>query len=80
MANLTLQANLFSVFFVSGSVSEGATRFQLKIFDTKISFNSTSGECITFKQRQKPEFFFAVSNFIELILINEVLLCVAKIA
>ena len=34
------------VFLVSGGLSEGARPFPLKIFDTKISVNSTSGECI----------------------------------
>ena len=29
-----------------GGISEGTRPFPLKIFDTKISFNSTSGECI----------------------------------
>ena len=36
------------VFLVSGGLSEGARPFPLKIFDTKISVNSTSGECINF--------------------------------
>ena len=36
------------VFLVSGGMSEGARPFPLKIFDTKISVNSTSGECISF--------------------------------
>ena len=31
---------------VSGGLSEGARPFPLKILDTKISVNSTSGECI----------------------------------
>ena len=35
------------VFLVSGGLSEGARPFPLKILDTKISVNSTSGECIT---------------------------------
>ena len=34
------------VFLVSGGLSEGARPFPLKILDTKISVNSTSGECI----------------------------------
>ena len=34
------------VFLVSGAMSEGARPFPLKIFDKKISVNSTSGECI----------------------------------
>ena len=34
------------VFWVSGGMSEGARPFPLKIFYTKISLNSTSGECI----------------------------------
>ena len=34
------------VFLVLGGLSEGARPFPLKILDTKISVNSTSGECI----------------------------------
>ena len=34
------------VFLVSGGLSEGVRPFPLKILDTKISVNSTSGECI----------------------------------
>ena len=37
------------VFLVSGGISDGARPFPLKIFDTKISINSTSGECIKYK-------------------------------
>ena len=36
------------VFLVSGGLSEGARPFPLKILDTKISVNSTSGECNIF--------------------------------
>ena len=36
------------VFLVSGGLSEGARPFPLKILDTKISVNSTSGECIIY--------------------------------
>ena len=36
------------VFLVSGGLSEGARPFPLKILDTKISVNSTSGERIIF--------------------------------
>ena len=39
------------VFLVSGGLSEGARPFPLKIFDTKISVNSTSGECIILRLR-----------------------------
>ena len=35
------------LFLVSGGLSEGARPFPLKIFDTKIPVNSTSGECIS---------------------------------
>ena len=38
------------VFLVSGGISDGARPFPLKIFDTKISVNSTSGECIIYRQ------------------------------
>ena len=34
------------VVLVSGGLSEGSRPFSLKILDTKISVNSTSGECI----------------------------------
>ena len=37
------------VFLVSGGLFEGARPFPLKILDTKISVNSTSGECNKYK-------------------------------
>ena len=36
------------VVLVSGGLSEGARPFPLRILDTKISVNSTSGECIRY--------------------------------
>ena len=38
--------NPIVVLLVSGGMSEGARPFPLKIFDSKISFSSMSGECI----------------------------------
>ena len=47
------------VFLVSGGLSEGTRPFPLKIFNTKISVHSTSGECIKFKRlrKYKSDFF-----------------------
>ena len=44
------------VFLVSGGMSKGARTFPLKIFDTKISFNSTSGECIIVRMQSWPSY------------------------
>ena len=39
-----------------GGISEGTRPFPLKIFDTKISFNSTSGECIIVRMQSWPSY------------------------
>ena len=36
------------VFLVSGAMSKGTRPYRLKLFDKKISADSTSGECITY--------------------------------
>ena len=41
-------------FLVSGGMSESARPFPLKIFDTKISVNSTSGEYIICSKNDTP--------------------------
>ena len=48
------------VFLVSGGLSEGARPFPLKILDTKISVNSTSGECNNYKL---PFTNFPITNY-----------------